>query len=242
MKITPVPAWLFGGAALVAAAGLTAFVCRAEDPPKDSPAPKRVQLADNVFFEVQGDVRRVIVPARVVLREGQLEGLLCRKNTKEHEYILAADVDARKVHAALQAAGANSGSPVQFQPKFSPACGTPIKIRLRYALDGKTIVVPASEWIRDVKTKKDLDSDWVFAGSHLIPDPDDPKKPPYYLANSGDLVCVCNMDDAMLDLPIPSPHALAERAYQGNTDRIPPADTAVDVIFDVVKDKTEKDK
>jgi hypothetical protein len=241
MNTTSLPAWLFG-AALAAAAGLVSFACRAETPSEGPPEAKRTRIADNVFFEVQGDDRRVVVSSRVVLREGQLEGLLCRKNTKEHEYILAADVDAVKIHAALLAAGAKPGSPVQFQPKFSPACGTPIKIRLQYVKDGKTIVVPASDWVRDVKTKKDLDSDWVFAGSHLIPDPDDPKKPPFYLANSGDLVCVCNMDDAMLDLPIPSPHALAERAYQANTDRIPPVDTAVDVIFDVVRDKKDKEK
>ena len=242
MNTTSLPAWLFGGAVLVTAAGLTAYSCRAGDAPKDAPETKRTQIADNVYFEVQGDDRRVVVTSRVVLREGQLEGLLCRKNTKEHEYILAADVDARKIHAALMVAGAKPGAPVQFQPRFSPACGTPIQIRLQYVQDGKTFIVPAHDWIRDVKTKKDLDSDWVFAGSHLIPDPEDPKKPPYYLANQGDLICVCNMDDAMLDLPIPSPHALADRAYQANTERIPPLDTPVDVIFDVVRDKTDKDK
>jgi hypothetical protein len=245
MKITSLPLWLFGGALLTAASGLAAFAvfsCRADEPPKEPPAPKRTQLADNVFLEVQGDERRVVVSASVVLREGQLEGLLCRKNTKEHEYILAADADARKIHAALLVAGAKPGAPVQFQPKFSPACGTPIKIRLQYAKDGKTVAVPARQWVRDVKTKKDLDSDWVFAGSRLVPDPEDSTKPPYYLANEGDVVCVCNMDDAMLDLPVPSPKALAERNYEANTDRIPPLDTKVDVIFDVVRDGKDKDK
>ena len=100
--------------------------------------------------------------------------------------------------------------------------------------------MPAREWVRDVKTKKDLDSDWVFGGSKLIPDPEDATKPPYYLANQGDVICVCNMDDAMLDLPIPSPKALADRNYEANTDRIPPLDTKVDVIFDVVRDKNDK--
>ncbi len=252
MKPTSLLAWLCGGALTAALAGVGGFVAfrslsaRADDTAKPSPpAPeaKRTPLGDNVFLEVQGDQRRVVVNATVALREGQLEGLICRKNTKEHEYILAVDADARKIHAALLVAGAKPGAPVSFTPKFSPACGSLIKIRLRYQdKDGKTVVVPAQQWVRDVKTKKDLDSDWVFGGSHLLPDPDDSTKPPFYLANQGDVICLCNMDDAMLDLPIPSPKALADRNYEANSDRVPPLDTKVEVIFDVVPDKSDKDK
>ena len=244
MNTTSLLRW-FRAVLLVAASGVgvcAAFSCRADDPPKEPPQANRKQIANNVFFEVQGDERRVVVSAYVVLREGRLEGLLCRKNTKEHEYILAADADASKIHAALLVAGAKPGSPVTFQPKFTPANGAGIKIRLQYQLDGKTFIVPAQQWIRDVKTKKDLDSDWVFAGSHLLPDPEDSTKPPFYLANQGDVICLCNMDTAMLDLPIPSPKALADRNYEANADRIPPLDTKVDVIFDVVREKKDKEK
>ena len=71
-------------------------------------------------------------------------------------------------------------------------------------------------------------------------DPEDDKKPPYYLANQGDVVCLCNMDDAMLDLPVASPKALDAREWEANTDRIPPPDTKVDVIFDIVPEKKDK--
>src|ERR1700676_1546763 len=134
MNTSSLPRWLFGGALLLAVGGLAALAvlyCRADDPPKAPPEAKRKALGQNVSFGVQGDERRVIVNAAVVLREGRLEGLLCRKNTKEHEYILAADADASKIHAALLVAGAKPGSPVQFQPKFTPANGTGIKIRLQ---------------------------------------------------------------------------------------------------------------
>src|SRR5579859_6477943 len=99
-----------------------------------APAPekKRVELSKNVFFEKEGEMRRVILPAKVVYREGPLEGLLTRKATKEHEYILAVDADARMIHAALIAAGAKAGKPVQFDPKYKPASGSEIKITLRY--------------------------------------------------------------------------------------------------------------
>ena len=247
MNTSSLPRLLFAGALVVAVGGLAGFAaysCRADDAPKASSEAKRKALGNNVYLEVQGDQRRVVVGAAVVLREGRLEGLLCRKNTKEHEYILAADADARTIHLALVAAGARAGSPVQFQPKFAPANGSTIKVSLQYDKDGKAVTVPAREWVRDVKTHKDLDTDWVFGGSRFVADPDDARKPPYYLANQGDVICLCNMDTAMLDIPIASPKALDARAWEANTERIPPLDTKVDVIFDVVRDKkdAEKDK
>src|SRR5687767_3885287 len=62
--------------------------------------PKRVEIAKNIFLEVDGDRRRVLVLATVCLQRGPLELLLTRANTKEHEAILAADVDARELHKA----------------------------------------------------------------------------------------------------------------------------------------------
>ena len=55
--------------------------------------------------------------------------------------------------------------------------------------------------LRNAKTKKGIDFDWVFAGSRFGPDPADEKKQKnsYYLANHGDLICVVNIDTAMLD-------------------------------------------
>jgi hypothetical protein len=211
---------------------------RAEAPPET----KRVELSKNLFFEKQGEQRRVIVRAAVCLREGQLEGLLTRKGTKEHEYVLAADVDARKVHTALVAAGATPGTPVQFAPRYVPATGSTIKITLQYQKDGQTVTVPAQQWVREVKTKKDLVEDWVFGGSRLVPNPEEKDKPPLYLANYGDLVCVCNMDTAMLDLPVRSPKKFDERAFIAHTERIPPLGTVVEVILEPVPAKKEKDK
>jgi hypothetical protein len=207
-----------------------------------APEVKRVEVGKNLFVEVQGERRRVVVRAAVCLREGQLEGLLTRKGTKEHEYVLAADVDARKLHTALLACGARAGTPVQFAPRYVPASGSVIKVTLQYQKDGQAVTVPAQQWVREVKTKKDLVEDWVFGGSRLVPDPEDDKKPPVYLANHGDLVCVCNMDTAMLDLPVRSPKKFDERAFHAHTERIPPTGTAVDVFLEPVPEKKDKDR
>jgi hypothetical protein len=208
-------------------------------PPPD-PAPrepakpvetKRVSVGKNVTLEIQGDRRRVLVDANICLREGVLELLLCRKFTKEHEAILAADADAREIHAALLAAGAKPGAPVRFEPKYQPATGSRIKVFLQYDQKGKTVTVPAQLWVRHIRTGKDLEYDWVFAGSHLLRDPDDKDKPAVYLANGGDVICVSNFETAMLDLPVQSSKETAELLYEAHTERIPELDTKVTVIL-----------
>lgn len=225
---------------LTSAVVLVGLGCDAPEtssPSKEPTPAKKSALGKNVWFEVQGGQRRVLINASICLREGQLEELLCRTNTKEHEAILAADVDARMIHAALEAAGAKAGAPVKFDPKFVPPTGTRVKITLQYEKDGKLVTVPAQHWIRDVKTRKDLDQDWVFAGSQLVPNPDDPKKPPFYRANEGDVICVINRDNALLDLPIYSPKALDDRIFEAHTERIPPLNTKVVVILEPMAEK-----
>ncbi len=217
--------------------------CADEGTPQKETAPaapaKKADIGKNVYLEVQGDKRRVLVNALVCLREGQLEQFLTRKGTKEHEAILSADVDARDIHAALIAAGAEPGKPVQFQPKYKVASGTTIKINLSYEDNGKKIEVPARTWIRDQKGK-DLNQDWVFGGSFLFTDPLDKNKKPFYAANDGDVICVSNFDTAMLDLPIQSSQNADELAYEAHTARIPKLGTKVLVILEPVPVKKKQ--
>jgi hypothetical protein len=195
--------------------------------------PKRVTVGPNVVLEIDGEKRRVIVSAKVCLRMGPLEGLLTRAKKKEHEYILSADIDARHVHLALTLAKAKAGTAVVFTPKYQAATGTSIKVSLRYLKAGKSVMVPAREWIRDAKGKKDLDKNWVFAGSRFVPNPLDKNKSDY-IANHGDIICTCNMESALLDLPVPSPKRFDARIWEANTDRIPELDTKVEVILEPV--------
>jgi hypothetical protein len=210
-------------------------------PQPSAPAPptKKVEVGKNVFFEIlPGDKRRVRVNAYVCLRMGQLEQLLTRRRTKEHEAILAADVDARDIHTALTLARAEAGQPVKFQPQYQPASGTPIMVFLEYTKDSKTVRVPAQHWIRNMKTQKILESDWVFAGSVLIPDPLDPKKKPFYAANDGDVICISNFDSALLDLPLNSSKGNDDLLFEAFTERIPAAETPVQVLLEpIVKEK-----
>jgi hypothetical protein len=219
---------------------------KSEDSHKNdkSPGPKKVEIGRNVFLEVQGEKRRVIVEAEVCLREGMLEHLMCRQRTKEHEAILTADVDARDIHKALIVAKATRGTTVRYKDDgtVDPPTGTKIKVTLTYKDKNKTITVPGRDWVRDFKTKKSLDVDWVFAGSQFLENPLEKDKPPLYAANAGDVICVSNFEGAMLDLPINSSKNNAELEFEAFTERIPPVGTAVTVILEpVLEEKKEKD-
>jgi hypothetical protein len=210
-----------------------------ETPPeKDPPIPdsfKPLNKEKLLFFEKTADgKRRVHVLAEVCLREGPLEVFLCKANTKEHESIVHADVDARAIHTALVAAGAKPGSTVKFVPDYKPATGSVIKVSVTYFKDGKLLTKPAQYWVQNLRTKKQMEHEWVFAGSRLFKYPDDPDKPPFYCANNGEVISIANFSDSMLDLPVKSSKENAELGFTANTERIPPLKTKVIVTLEPV--------
>jgi hypothetical protein len=214
---------------------------KADQPqPKPEAEAKKVELKKNIFIETQGDKRRVLINAVVCNRQTILEQLLTKKGQKEHEAILSADIDARDLHTVLMVAGAEPGSTVVTRPKFKSPTGTAIKIFLEYEKDGKKVRVRAQEWIRNIKSKKELHTDWVFAGSHLIPDPFDKTKKPAYAANFGDVICISNFDSALLDVPFDSPKDNDDLAFEAHTERIPAEKTAVLVILEPALEKKKK--
>ncbi len=189
----------------------------------------------NIWVDFNPKGRRVIVRGYVCLRTGQLEEFLCRKGTKEHESIVAADIHPRLLHAALLAAGAESGSVAQFEPKFLPATGELIEVSVEWSESGKTKRLRAQEWIRDFHSGKPLAADWVFAGSQELEDPITKQK--YYLANDGDVISVSNFASSLIDLALESSNANAEHLFEAFTERIPPEQTELFVILKPVPPK-----
>ncbi len=88
---------------------------------KPDPAWKKLDKSDSLWFDPKG--RRLIMRARVCLREGYLEHLLCSELTKEHESILATKADPKAIKAGLILTGAKEGHPVRFRPAFQPPAG-----------------------------------------------------------------------------------------------------------------------
>jgi hypothetical protein len=215
--------------------------------PKLDPKNNHVALnPDKTFLMEQSPDKkflRVLFATELCLREGPLEVFLCKKGTKEHEAILRVDIDAKLIHAALEAAGAKPGAPPQFinpktnEQEFKPATGSKVKVIVHYKKDGKLHTHPAQEWIWNSKKKQTLGVDWVFAGSQLLKDPDNPKVEPYYGANAGEVISVSNFPYSMLEVPIEISKDDAALNYEAKTDRLPPLFSKVWVILEPVLEK-----
>jgi hypothetical protein len=199
------------------------------------PDPGWKELGRSLWFDPQG--KRVILRARVVLREGQLEHLMCKKGTKEHEAIVATDAAPRGIHTALLLTGAEPGHPVQFVPKFAPPAGTAIAIEFLWIADGELRKTEGRQWVWDEKAKAPLGIDWVFAGSLIYEDP--VTKKAMYAADEGDLITVANFASAILDLPMASSANDADRVFSANTAQVPPIGTEVFVVLSPRRAKTK---
>jgi hypothetical protein len=152
------------------------------------------------------------------------------KGTKEHEAVVSVNCKAWLAHTGLLLTGALAGSPVKYEPKFTPPSGTKIDIMVYWTDDkGQQHKARAQDWVRDVKTKKPMEYDWVFAGSGFYVDEETKKK--YYMAEAGDFICVSNFGDSMLDLPIESTSDNDDLMFEALTENIPPKGTKVTVVM-----------
>jgi len=145
------------------------------------------------------------------------------------------------VHGALLALGAKPGKPVQYDPNYIPPSGTEVEIDVSWLdQNGKRQKAKAQEWIRDIKTKKQLDVNWVFAGSLFWEDKSTGEKS--YLADRGDFISVLNLPTALLDVPIESASAIESRLFEGFTERLPAPGTPVTLILKPKLEISKTDK
>lgn len=184
--------------------------------------PKQPVWADsqNKHVVMQGEVCKAGYP---------LEFFATYSN-RSYEAVVAVNVKPSIVHAGLLAVGAKPGRPAQFQPKFVPPTGTEVAIEVRWKdKQGHVKSSPAQDWIRNIKTKKALDCNWVFAGSSFITDETTGQK--YYQADSGELICVLSLPSAMLDLPILSYGAIESRMFEAFEEHLPPPGTPITILL-----------
>ena len=94
---------------------------------------------------------------------------------------------------------------------------------------GKLKSALAQQWVRSYDTKKQMQYDWVFAGSRLWKDSETGQE--VYLAEHGDFICVANFPTAMLDLPVRSSDQASDLLFEAFTERIPPLGTDVTLVL-----------
>ncbi|MDZ4783644.1 MAG: YdjY domain-containing protein [Planctomycetia bacterium] len=205
-------------------------------PPGDTEGLKLLEPESQVWLDQEK--KRLVMAGRICLREGQLEMFACLAGTKEHESVVAVEAKAYVVHAALLACGAEAGKPVQFQPTFRPASGTEVAIDIYWRdKQGELQTAKAQDWVRDIRTQKEMTQNWVFAGSGFWTDDKTGQK--FYLAEDGDFICVSNFASAMLDLPTESSQSAGSLLFEAFKDRIPEQGTPVTMVL---TPKVEKNK
>ena len=198
---------------------------RADDPPADDfkPDPAWKLLGKSLWFDPES--RRVVLRARVALRDGFLEHLLCRVNSKEHESIFATDAEPKLIHAALILAVGEPGTTVRYRPEFQPPTGPPVEITAEWTEAGQTKTLDARQFVIGQRSHEPLATRWVFAGSETFTEQGTGRV--LYAADAGDLFTVANFPNAILDLPINSPNSDAERDFVADPETTPPKGTWV---------------
>ena len=194
----------------------------------DPPACKKMVEDGRVW--IHRDEQTVIVDGYVCQRNAPLEMFACPIGTKEHESVVAVFAKSRFVHASLLAVGGVPGKPVAFEPKFTPASGTTVRV---YALwhdeQGQTQATLAQHWIRQTGTKKPMLWDWVFAGSKIYKDPETGSET--YMGDSGELVSVANFMTSTLDVAVKSDAANAGLVFETFSEKIPKRFTPVRLVM-----------
>ncbi|NDC53101.1 MAG: hypothetical protein EBZ74_02135 [Planctomycetia bacterium] len=212
----------------LSAALLCAAAAAAADGPDRHPDLTRLSPAEEVWID--RDRKEVVVGGRIAIDQGPIEFFACPEGTKEHESIVSTRGSARLVHAALLAIGLEPGTPVSFDPEYVAASGPRIAVRVRWTdAAGAAREVDARDWVRDVRTGRPLDVDWVFAGSSFWTDPADGQE--YYQADGGDLICVSNFPTATLDLPVESSQSNEALLFEAFAGRVPPRGADVELIL-----------
>lgn len=194
----------------------------------DPPSARRLTKQSRLWIDRQTE--RVYVDGYVTLREGFLEMFACPVGTKEHESIVATLARSQEVHTALLAVGATPGTPVQYDPQFVPPTGQAIRVWVSWRDgDGEFRLADARDWVQDSQSGENLRENWVFGGSGFWQDPDDGNE--YYMAESGDMICVSNFSSAMLDVPFRSSADADSLLFVPATERLPALGTPVRLVL-----------
>jgi hypothetical protein len=225
--------------------GIALTIAQGDKPKVDKPAPlpdmpafkdsasQYTQLGKNIWLEKNPRGRRVLLWGTICRQEAALEEFMCLKNTKEHEAIVAIDLAPRVLHAALLAAGAKPGTVARFDDTgFHAPTGDKLEIGVEWKQDNESRRAKAQEWIRDLKTKKSITHEFVFAGSQEIKHPVTGEA--YYLGDEGDLISVANFASSIVDLAVQSSTTDADHLFEAFSERIPPIDTPVVVTINLV--------
>jgi hypothetical protein len=200
--------------------------------PRSAPAQAdRIELPG---LTIDRKANQLLLSARVVNAEYNLEFLLCKAGTKEYESVLSTPVQPWQIHAGLLLLGLAPGIPAHVEgDTIIPPRGAELTIDVRWTdTQGQARHASAGDFLapRTEETPDRAPKTWVFIGSTVLPDGS-------YLADSnGGIIAVANLASAVIDVPFESTRAIEERDFVVNRNALPPVGTEVQLVITPVED------
>jgi len=209
-------------------------------PPGESPTPGQGKpaiqpIAKNIYrigvVTVDTKQRTVAFPARVNLREGVLEVLICTEYGKTHESLLSTKADPLHLNVALLLLGLEGGHAVKYQGDPTKLVGSPVEIGFKLKDNEGEKLVRAEDWVYNTHQNRPmLHTTWVYVGSVLTGDG-------FMAQREGQIVTTFHDPFTLIDNPLPG--GGDDTVYVPNTKEVPPLATEVTVVIKAVPRSTK---
>ncbi len=233
----------FSYLSLIAVAALAGCVV-----PQTPPLPDQViELSPGI--RLNRTRNELIIRAQVAARIGWMEQVVCKAGTREHESLLVVDVAPRLIHAALLALGCTPGSPGSWRESLTAEgesngfalilpTGSRLDILVRFTRAGEQVEVPICEWLRSETPAGESmgfpRDKFVFAGSHVRPNPKSLGPGEHYVADyTGSVIGLVTFGDEVIGFEevIPDRVEFTPALWEAHTDRIPHEGSDVELII-----------
>ena len=168
---------------------------------------------DTKFGEARLDAkaRTVSFPAKVNMREGQVEYLVVHHSGKIHESILSTTASAKDIHVAALLLAENADAPKLKLESISVA----------WIAEGKTNKANVGEWIIDKKKSRPRkDIRWTYRGSRVV-------NGVFLAERDGSTIAIMEDRDSLIDQA--APDASDDENWEPNAKLIPPLGSPVTV-------------
>ena len=237
MKPSMRPLATIAACAAMLAAGCASPGGQGDAAPAPGAPPAPVALGAGVTVDrAAGEVR---VDTQVAMDRGWLEQGVCAAGTREHESLLATEVPASRIHAALLLLGLEPGAPGSWRevPKGDSFAVERIaprgpRLDLFVRVDGRQ--VPLDAWVHDpVRHAAFPSQPWVFAGSRMRANrPPEPGE--HYVADrTGSIVGIVTFGDEVIayDEILSDKVDVDAPEWQASTAVIPAPGTRVQLVI-----------
>lgn len=226
---------------LAATTGILAVL--AADPPlsntnKPARAGSPIRLPGLVIHDANPPY--IEATGKISITKGLLEFIAVEPKGRDYESLLILDCKPSSLQFALLLIGCHTGTvrKVDYFPIPIPVPGTSLTIEAKWkTAEGKVSRVPIEKWLLDRKTEKPpANLLWNFNGSPIVKHPTTQKT--VFLSDEEQAhIALWEQPSILINLanPTGNPYQGEQQGFDVNSDDVPPAGTAVTLIFRAAK-------